>query len=321
MPELPEVETIVRGLNQKIKGRKIIDLWTDWPKYFHPVRSGSPQAVAAVPTAVGGAASNGVRLPKNKKEFRRRVIGKKIISVERRAKNVLIHLSDNHLLLIHQKISGHLLVGKWRSVNGNWQSAVAGPLSEDRNNQYIRLIFFLNNGQMLALSDLRRFAKVLCGPKEIIFNLPGLKDLGPEPLDPKFTFKKFEELFNPPAGGGNDRIKQVLMDQNFISGIGNIYADEILWVAKIHPLARIEKLKEKDLKKIYQAMKFILKKALKLRGTSIDDYRDAEGRRGAYDKVRYVYQREDEPCSRCGTKIKRLKLGGRSAHYCPKCQK
>ena len=136
MPELPEVETIVRGLNRKIRGRKIIDLWTDWPKYF--------------------------RFPKSEAEFRRHVIGKKILGVERRAKNVLIYLSDHHLLLIHQKISGHLLVGKWavnnsrESVNGGlfekWQEQKWIPDAPknsslwDPMNRFIRLIFFLDGG-------------------------------------------------------------------------------------------------------------------------------------------------------------------------------
>ncbi|MEK9194448.1 MAG: zinc finger domain-containing protein [Patescibacteria group bacterium] len=184
-------------------------------------------------------------------------------------------------------------------------------------NRFIRLIFFLDNKEMLALSDLRRFAKVLCAPREIIFNLPEFRGLGPEPLDPKFTFSRFKDLFKNKKG----KIKPLLMDQSFISGIGNIYADEIMWFSKIHPLRRIEKLKNKEIETIFKAIKFILKKALRLRGSSVDDYRDAEGRRGTYDLSRYVYQREGEPCPRCGVDIKRLKIGGRSAHYCPKCQK
>lgn len=307
MPELPEVQTIVDGLNKKIKNRVIKDLWTDWPKYFKQT---------------GGETG-----------FRKHVIGKKIIGVERRGKNVLFHLSDNHFMLIHQKISGHLLVGKWTQIsnltrlnlvklNEAWQgqkwvpAKFEGPLA-DPMNRFIRLIFFLDNKMMLALSDLRRFAKVLCGPAEKIMNLPDLKNLGPEPLDPKFTYSKFCALFNNKSG----RIKQALMDQSFIVGIGNIYADEILWVSKIHPLRTINSLKDKDFKAIYRAMKFVLKKALRLRGSSVDDYRDAEGKRGTYDLHRYAYQREGEPCFRCGTKIKRQKIGGRSAHFCPKCQK
>lgn len=291
MPELPEVQTIVNDLKTKVIGRKIIDIWTDWPKYF--------------------------RLSGSEKLFRKRIIGKKITGIERQAKNILFHLSDNHLLLVHQKLSGHLLFGKWEMRNGMWESKISGPLLEDRNNQYIRLIFFFDDSYMMALSDLRRFAKILCGTREEILNLPDLKNLGPEPLNPQFTFNKFKKLFENKRG----RIKQVLMEPTFISGIGNIYADEILWSAKIHPLARVEELKEPELKKIYSAMKKILKKALKLRGSSIDDYRDAFGRRGTYELTRRVYQREKKPCFRCGEPIKRLKIGGRSAHFCPKCQK
>lgn len=277
-----------------------MDIWTDWPRYS---------------------------------SLRKRVVGKKITGVTRRGKNVLIHLSGNHLLLIHQKMSGHLMVGKWKPKSELTASQIAdlpegwreqkwipvpprGPLT-DPMNRFIRLIFFLDNGEMLALSDLRRFAKVLCAPEREILNLPEIKKLGPEPLDKNFTFPKFKKLFD----GKKGRIKQVLMDQNFITGIGNIYADEILWLAKIHPTARIETLNERALKVIYGSMRKILGKALRLRGTSIDDYRDSGGERGGYDLTRYVYQREGEPCKRCGTEIKRLKLGGRSAHYCPKCQK
>ncbi|MBI4033947.1 MAG: bifunctional DNA-formamidopyrimidine glycosylase/DNA-(apurinic or apyrimidinic site) lyase [Candidatus Brennerbacteria bacterium] len=305
MPELPEVETIARGLNRKLRNRKITALWTDWPKYF--------------------------KLPKSKAAFNKHVAGKKITGVSRRGKNVLIHLSDNHLLLVHQKMSGHLMVGKWKmenrkwadTVNNKWEGEIWIPTAPESSplwdpmNRFIRLIFFLDNKEMFALSDLRRFAKVLCGSKETILNLPDLKGLGPEPLDKNFTFGRFRELF----GGKRGRIKQVLMDQNFISGIGNIYADEILWFSKIHPATRVESLKEEDLRKVYSSMKKVLKKALQLRGTSIDDYRDSAGRRGTYDLVRHVYQREGEPCKRCGVKIRRLKLGGRSAHYCPKCKK
>ena len=281
MPELPEVQTIVDELKKTVKNRRIVDLWTDWSKY---------------------------------RPIRHHVVGKKIIDIERRGKNILFSLSDNHLLLIHQKMSGHLLVGKWKSVKGIWVSTIPGPLLEDRNNQYIRLIFFLDNGKMLALSDLRRFAKILCGPKNIILNLPDIKDLGPEALS--LSEKVFIELFKKKKG----ILKSVLMNQNFIAGIGNIYSDEIVWLAKIHPQKRIEKLTLKNLKDLYQAMRKILLKALKLRGTSIDDYRTANGERGRYDLVRYVYQREGKLCQRCGTLIKRIKIGGRSAHFCPKCQ-
>jgi formamidopyrimidine-DNA glycosylase len=306
MPELPEVETIVKGLNEKLKGRKIIDLWSDWPKYFR---------------RIGG-----------EKSFRKHIIGKKILGFKRRGKNVLIALSDNHLLLVHQKMSGHLLIGRWKKNTGalgekfdenekeKWvdQKWIPDPPKGsllDPMNRFIRLIFFLDNKKMLALSDLRRFAKILCGPIQEIMALPDLHKLGPEPLE--IGLATWQKLF----AGKRGRLKQVLMDQNFVVGIGNIYADEILWLAKIHPLEKVESLKEKDLKKLFTATQKILKKAIRLRGSSIDDYRDALGRLGTYHLSRYAYQRDGESCSRCGTLIKRIKVGGRGTHFCPKCQK
>ncbi len=150
--------------------------------------------------------------------------------------------------------------------------------------------------------------------------LPELKNLGLEPLDKSFNFKKFAETLRHGSGRGR-KIKQVLMDQETIAGIGNIYSDEILWQAKIHPFRRVNKLRVDELKRIYLAMKQILKKALKLRGTSISDFRDTGGRSGAYSDVRKVYRREGEKCPRCGSIIKRIKIGGRSARYCPACQR
>jgi len=300
MPELPEVETIVKGLRKKVRNRKIIKIWTDWPKYF--------------------------KLPKLQKEFERHVVGKKIIAVERKGKNVIFTLSDNHILLIHQKLSGHLLVGAWHQRKSDeqllekWQKekwipdAKTGAYWDDRN-RFIRLVFYLDNKQMLVLSDLRRFAKVLCGPKEIILALPDLIDLGPDALN--LSQKEFLNLFKNKKGV----IKQLLLDQNFIAGIGNIYADEVLWFSKIHPKTRAENLKKSDLKILYNAIRKILQKALKLGGSSIDDYRTVEGKLGTYHLTRYVYQREGEPCYRCGAKIARIKIGSRSAHFCPKCQK
>ena len=297
MPELPEVETVVKGLNQKVRGLTIKNVWSDWPKYFKPHFSF--------------------------KKFKHHVVGRKVIKASRRGKNILIELSDGHLMLIHQKMTGHLLVGTWRhnqkgdgrtKTSGFWQPVKAGPL-QDPMNDFIHLMFFLNNGTQLALSDARKFAKVLCGPKEEVLKSEDLKQLGPEPLDPDFNFNKFKRLFKSKRG----RIKQVLMDQGFIAGIGNIYSDEILYGAKIHPLSRAEKLKEQQLKAIYRAMKKILKKAIKLRGTSIDDFRDTAGKKGYYAQARLVYQKEGEKCPK-GHIIKRLKIGGRSAHYCPKEQ-
>ena len=193
---------------------------------------------------------------------------------------------------------------------------VKGALQE-RVNDFIRLIFYLDNGQMLALSDLRRFAKVLFGEREQIENLKELKNLGVDPIDPKTTFKDFAAAITKRTRN----IKQVLMDQTVISGVGNIYADDILWFTKIHPLKKASELSQKELKNIWLATRKILKKAIELRGTSVADFRDTAGKKGRYGEVRLAYQLTGKPCRRCKTSIKRIKIGGRSAHFCPNCQR
>lgn len=290
MPELPEVETIVRDLKKCILGRKIEDVWSDF--------------------------KNIVKKPRDFEVFKKEIKERKIENVRRRGKNILFELSGRKTLLIHQKLTGHLLYGNWRQVHGKWQPKEKGTLEEPVN-KFIHLIFWLNNGKQLALSDLRKFAKAELWDNKELENSEELKSLGPEPLEKSFTFLKFKEIFLKTKG----KIKQVLINQTVIAGIGNIYSDEILWEAKIHPFKEASKLEEEDLEKIYQAMRTILPKAIELGGESISDFRRISGERGYFDKERKVYRREGERCSRCETIIKRIKIGGRSAHYCPKCQK
>jgi len=139
--------------------------------------------------------------------------------------------------------------------------------------------------------------------------------LGPEPLDKDFTFSKFKSVLK------RGRIKQVLMNQEIIAGIGNIYSDEILWHSRVNPFKEASKLSNKELKEIYGAIKDVLQEAVKLKGTSISDYRDINGKKGFFSNVRKAYRREGEKCLRCGAKIIRKKIGGRSSHFCPSCQK
>jgi formamidopyrimidine-DNA glycosylase len=290
MPELPEVETIVRGLRKKVLQRTFLDVWTDFEKM--------------------------IKKPKNFQLFKNLLRGKKIEKIWRRGKNIIFELKGGWSLLIHQKLTGHLLLGKWKKENNTWKAQIKGPLQEDPMNRFLHLIFWLDKGLQLALSDLRKFAKVELWKKEELEKSEEFKNLGPDPLEKSFTFEKFKNSL--PRKG---KIKQVLMDQKILSGIGNIYSDEILWAAKIHPLKEISKLSLADLKKIYLAIKDILKKAIKLRGTSISDFRDIEGKKGRFEMFLKVYQKEGEKCSRCNSPIKRIKIGGRSAHFCPHCQK
>ncbi len=291
MPELPEVETIVRDLNKAVKGLKITDVWVDWKKI--------------------------IRQP-NYDVFVRQAKNQKILGARRRAKYILIDLSDNKTIIIHQKISGHLLYGQWETKNNIPKSLVSGPLKSDPQNQFIRFILFLSNGKMLGLSDLRRFAKVLLLDTNEINELKEIKALGPEPLEKDFSFEKFKEIICKKRG----KIKPVLMDQTVIAGIGNIYSDEILWHAKIHPLRPIEKLKEQELKEIYRAIKKVLLMAIEARGDSMQDYRRLSGELGNYQYQQKAYQMTGKKCPRNdGGIIKRIKIAGRSAHFCPVCQR
>ncbi len=292
MPELPEVETTIRDLKKnrahKILCARFIDVWTD--------------------------AKDIVKRPKNFEDFKENLIGRKIEKIWRRGKNIIFDLSEGFSLLVHQKLTGHLLVGKWQMTGGIWQAKEKGPLGDPKN-RFLHLIFWLDNGKMLALSDLRKFAKIeLLNCEEI---KKELSSLGPEPLEDDFTFEKFKECLQRKRG----KIKQVLMNQTVIVGIGNIYSDEILWTAGIHPFKEVKQLNDREIKKIYDAMRKILPIAIKLGGESFSDYRRPSGEKGYFDKERKVYRREGEPCSRCGTSIKRVKLAGRSVHYCTKCQK
>jgi len=342
MPELPEVQTIVNDLNKKVIGKKIAGVWFDAPKIitirpFNKFRV-APNYIEGRQAHGDGEQSRTIKKPKAK-DLEKQIKGLKIEKISRKGKNILIYLGTSYkiqdtkyLLLVHQKMTGHLMYGKWRvkkvfrprrisqsetSSKLQVSSMLPGAFQE-KVNDYIHFILYLDNGWQIALSDLRKFAKILFGVKNEIENSPDVAKIGPDLMDKNFTFTVFKNVI----AGQKGKIKQVLMEQNIVAGIGNIYSDEILFAAKIHPFKPANKLSDAELKKIYSAIKAILKKALKLRGTSISDYRDASGKLGKYAEKRLVYRREGEKCPRrCGGIVKRVKMGGRSAHYCPVCQK
>lgn len=291
MPELPEVETTVKGLQKKVLKRTFVDVWSDWEKT--------------------------VKKPKNFTTFKKELKGKKILKIWRRAKNVLFDLSGGYSLLVHQKMTGHLMVGKWKLRDGAFKPVAKGPL-EEKINSFLHVVFFLDNGLMIALSDYRKFAKVeLWKTKELIDSME-FKSLGPEPLEKGFTYAKFKERL----GNKKGRIKQVVMDQGVLVGVGNIYASEALWWANIHPEKSASKLSEVELKSLYVAIKKVLKAGIRLGGESFADYRKVDGTKGDFDDERKAYKREKELCQRCKKGIiKRIKFGGRSSFFCPECQK
>lgn len=273
MPELPEVQTTVDGLNRTVKGRKIIGVWTDYKSpYKHYAES--------------------IKNPKYFQSFKKKIVGAKILGAKRRAKNILINLSNNKTILVHMKMTGHFVY------------------DPKPNYPFVHLSFDLDNKKKLVFSDMRKFAKVTLLPEK------SLENLGLEPLDKHFTYKDFKtRLFLKPKG----KIKQVLLDQSVVVGIGNIYSDEILWLANVHPLSIVKKIPEENLKLAFKAMKKTLEKGIDFGGDSTSDYRNIKGERGRFQATHNAYQMNKKPCKKRGCKgiLERIVVGGRSAHFCP----
>lgn len=300
MPELPEVETTVQSL-KKFTGLKINDFWTSYNSLFHKGKEN-------------------IKDPKYLKIFKENIIDKKILNVERKAKNILIHLNEGVTILVHMKMTGHFLYGKYQFEKNSWKPKdKMGPLN-DKHNKFVRAVFALSDGKHLAFSDMRKFAKINFFKTKEINRHRELTKLGPEPLNDTFSFKEFEKtLLKKPNG----KIKQVLMMPEIISGIGNIYSDEILWASNINPLSKIKNIPTENLKLAFNAMKQILKKAIENGGDSMSDFRKIDGTKGGFQNFHKAYRKMGEKCSKskCTGNIDRVRVGGRSAHFCDKHQK
>lgn len=285
MPELPEVETIVRELNKKLRGKIIKEVEILDKKALN---IGAP-------------------------EFSEQAIGQAVKSVSRRAKMIIIALREKYLL-VHLKMTGQLVfVLEKEKIAGGHPMAREG---KELPNKFTRVIFNFNDNGKLYFNDVRRFGWIkLVDIKGLEENL---KNLGVEPLSKEFTLKKFKEIS---ARKKNTTIKQAIMDQKYLAGIGNLYADEILFAAGIKPFRQVKTLSEAEIEKLWLAIPKILKYAVKHRGTTFSDYVDAKGEVGSFAKYLKVYGRAGEKCEKCGWLIKKMKLGGRSAHWCEKCQK
>jgi formamidopyrimidine-DNA glycosylase len=278
------VQTIINDLNEKIAGDTITGFWTDWPKTI-----------------------KGLKL----EEFEKQIKNKKIKKAWRIGKNMFIDLSGNKTLYIHLKMTGHLLV-KTRNEKLETKNYFS-----DKVNQYIHHVWQLGKSKTLEFSDLRKFGKIMLVDTDKIVELKEIKELGMDVLDSKFTLEKFQEMINKKS---NTPIGILLMDQNILSGIGNIYRSEILFEAGVSPFCKTKDVSLDERNKIYKAIKKVLEKAIKLRGTSDSDYRDTAGAPGGFQKVLKVYNRESTGCKKCREEIKRKKLGGRSVFFCEKCQ-
>ena len=244
-----------------------------------------------------------VKLPLDK--FREVVIGSKIKKVSRRAKILIFELSNGWSELVHLKMSGRLIF------------RLRGSKLQIQDTKWNHLTYYFKDGSRLFHNDLRQFGYVKLVETDKLADFFKKEKLGPEPLKKDFTFDEFSAILKRKP---KTKIKQFLINQQNISGIGNIYSDEILFFAGVHPSRRAAELKSIEIKKIFQGIKKILLKALKLRGTSDNDYLDALGKKGKYAMRLKVYGREGEKCRKCGGIIHRFKINGRSAHFCPRCQ-
>lgn len=286
MPELPEVETVRRGLTNLVIGKTVLSVWSDNEKSF-------PNAAHDVEAFLVGAT---------------------IQEVRRRAKVLLIDLSTDYTLVVHLKMTGQLVYrGDTVFGAGHPSDSLVGALP-DRST---RVTFKFSDGSHLYFNDQRKFGWVRLIPTVEVENIDFMRKVGPEPLSDEFTEKVFRErLMKRPKSP----IKAVLLDQTVIAGIGNIYADETLFAASIHPMQKVQEVPSAKVKILYGAIREILALSIAQGGSTDKNYVDAEGRKGNYLAFAQVFRKQGTPCPRCGNEIIKIRAAGRGTHLCPHCQ-
>jgi formamidopyrimidine-DNA glycosylase len=288
MPELPEVETIRLGLVDLLPGREVAAVNFDWPKSF-------PNAPADVD---------------------RFLVGARVTAVKRRAKVLLIELSSNYSLVIHLKMTGQL-VFRAPTVSfgaGHPSASLVGDLP-DRST---RVTLNFKDGSQLFFNDQRKFGWVRLMPTPEVMNLDFFRKVGPEPLSADFSWQILRDRLQRRK---NTSIKAALLDQTVLAGIGNIYADESLWGAKIHPTTLVRELSARQFHKLYDELVFVLRLAIEKGGSTDKNYVNAEGKKGSYLSFARVFRREGQTCPRHpATTIEKSRVAGRGTHTCPICQ-
>lgn len=272
MPELPEVETVVRGLRGPLVGRTALDVICTQPSVIRP----------ADPAA-----------------FRARLAGQRFTAIERRAKYILCRLSGGDVLVVHLKMTGRLYVTDDSAVHDS--------------DRWAHLVIQLDGGQQLRFSDMRRFgfAALAADLAEVT------PSLGPEPLSEDFTLAGFRAALK----GRHRAIKALLLDQAFLAGVGNIYADEALFRAQIHPLRPADRLSRAAADRLFAAIRAVLQAGIEREGASVNWYRKPDGTQGSAQMYFDVYDRAGQPCTRCGGAIEKIRVAQRGTHYCPHCQR
>lgn len=286
MPELPEVETVRRGLQKLIIGRVVKTVTHDTDKSF-------PNAAEDVENFLVNAT---------------------VTDVRRRAKVLLIDLSSGYTLVIHLKMTGQIVwVGEVRFGAGHPNDSLVGELPDKST----RVIFDFTDGSKLFFNDQRKFGWVRLLPGLEVPNIDFMKKVGPEPLEADFTWQEFANRFKRRS---KSSIKSALLDQTVVAGVGNIYADESLWGAKIHPRRLVGTITETEFRLLYSELRDVMNLAIEKGGSSNHTYINAEGKKGSYMDFARVFRREGQACPRCGTTIIKFKAAGRGTHICPQCQ-
>ena len=289
MPELPEVETVRRGLAELLPGRVVArTVVFDSPKSF-------PNAPADVEQFLYGA---------------------RVTAVRRRAKVLMINLDTQYSLVIHLKMTGQLIFrGRESFAGGHPSDSLIGELPDRSTRVQIDFV----DGSRLFFNDQRKFGWVKLLPTDEVKNLPFMQKVGPEPLDPQTRAEDFIQRIRRHQ---NSMIKPAFLDQTVIAGVGNIYADEALWAARLHPQTRVKNVSDQQLNTLFNELRRILQLSIDQGGSTDKNYVDAEGRKGNYLAFAHVFRREGQACHRhSDQEVIKLKVGGRGTHICPVCQK
>jgi formamidopyrimidine-DNA glycosylase len=296
MPELPEVETVARDLDRSVAGATIRNATVHWHRT--------------------------IRHPQPPERFEAEIAGATIRRVSRRAKTVLLHLEDGRVMTVALRMTGALLMVE--------------PGTPD--DPYARVVFQLADGRELRYRDIRKFGRIGLWPGGGLRSIGAGRGArsrkvaegtrryrigevfsghGPEPLQRGFTAERLAERLARRSA----KLKSLLLDQSFIAGVGNIYADEALWRARLHPLRTADSLDTREVRRLHRAIRQVLREGIANRGASFSDYVGVDGEPGANAERLAVYRRTEQPCYRCGRRIERIVVGQRSTHFCPRCQR
>ena len=314
MPELPEVETVRRGLELLIVGKKIVKVTYDWPKGF----------------------------PNSEADISEFLVGASISAVRRRAKVLLIELSTNYTLVTHLKMTGQLVFVDKNVEDSKWKVASSEKLNSNSHiptakdevrfgaghpnaslvgelpDKSTRVIILFDDDSTLYFNDQRKFGWMKLYPTPEVVNIDFMKKVGPEPLEDDFTAKEFVQRIRRRNG---TTIKAAILDQTVLAGVGNIYADESLWGTKLHPATRVRDVSDEQVAELLKEIKYVMNLAIEKGGSTDKNYVNAEGKRGSYIDFARVFRQEGKACPRHpDVLIEKIRVAGRGTHICPVCQ-